>query len=123
MDKLVTPEGFQPSISQFTKRVTSCEWAGPLNRGIHRFASLDAPNFFLRSKRNQVASDPLSFVHPLICEPVSARTARTDLDYQSLVRHFFKPPINPYYVQSRLPEAFCQFAPSHRVVSPERPLS
>src|SRR5207249_4360557 len=45
---LVTLEGFQPSISPFSKRVTTCKWAGPQDRGIQRFASLNAPN----SKRN-----------------------------------------------------------------------
>jgi hypothetical protein len=39
---LMAPEGFQPSISPFTKGVTTCEWAEPQERGIHRLAPLDA---------------------------------------------------------------------------------
>ena len=39
---LEASEGFQPSISLFTKEMTSCEWARPRTRGIQRFAPENA---------------------------------------------------------------------------------
>src|SRR5262249_45519180 len=39
---LAGSEGFQPSISPFQKRVTTCEWARPKDRGIQELAFLNA---------------------------------------------------------------------------------
>lgn len=95
MFELVALEGFQPSISPFTKRVTTCAWAEPQDTGIQELAFLNAQHlaaaYRWRSAHSHFLSLPVKshgFFLPFRCggsanaakpSVIEAKSSATDL--------------------------------------------